>query len=848
MAALGQGLLGRTLRGLLLLTVVLPAHGQSDQGYVGAETCGKCHAEINHQWAQSLHSKVMQLATERSVEGDFAQRTVVLRGSTYLLRYRNGNYYITESDLTGKPWEHRVEYTLGKRRVQHYLSTLPDGRIVVIPPTWDNAAKKWSHDIDIKNPEEDSGAQVQIWNKSCYSCHVSQERKNFEVQQVRYHTTWQDFGINCERCHGPGGEHGAKAAGANLSNAGTRAVVKSTIVNPARLDSVRNTMICAQCHSFRDIYVDGFKAGADYYDFFLPVMEHRLPPSDEPAYWPDGRPRWLSNDAIAFWQSQCFLKGGATCGACHFRPHNVDVDRNPQLRPDNNALCTRCHKAIAARISSHTHHRRDSSGSSCVECHMPPTVIGINSRMRDHSMSIPVPENTIRHGIPNACNLCHKDKDAKWALRQMNAWYGDQSRQKLIRRADAFTAGRRGDLAAIPALLQILADPSEGAFIRANAVGYLASFPDSPSAYDAVLHSFSDPEPLVRATAALEIRPRAAQREAVAPQLASLLHDSTRTVQMSAAIGLVAMGVRQVPGEDGEWFARAKELYQTRAELNSDNAQQQLAAGKFFYLAGNMDAAVAALDACLKLDPAIPAQYYLARALAEKGDSKAARQVLATIPRDDPQYTRAQQLLASLEASAANQKDAPQTGNVTQDNPNARALFLDGQLQYQGENYLAALQQLEQALRLTPEAEWGTKAQIYRAICLEKLGRAQEAEAAMQALSGSTAGRDDVDLQLAFAELLYDTGRAEEALKRIDGIIAVAPRAPTAYFWRAKVLLELHRTDEAARAAEESVRLLPEAPFAHNLLIKIYQVQGRAKEAAREAEWLRDYQRRIESR
>ena len=36
-------------------------------------------------------------------------------------------------------------------------------------------------------------------------------------------------------------------------------------------------MICAQCHSFRDIYADGFKAGANYYDYFLPVMEYRLP-------------------------------------------------------------------------------------------------------------------------------------------------------------------------------------------------------------------------------------------------------------------------------------------------------------------------------------------------------------------------------------------------------------------------------------------------------------------------------------------------------------------------------------------------------------------------------------------
>ena len=69
-----------------------------------------------------------------------------------------------------------------------------------------------------------------------------------------------------------------------------------------------------------------------------------------------------------------------------------------------------------------------------------------------------------------------------------------------------------------------------------------------------------------------------------------------------------------------------------------------------------------------------------------------------------------------------------------------------------------------------------------------------------------------------------------------------------AYFWRAKMLLQLHRTDEAASAAEESIRLLPDLPVAHNLLVRIYQMQGRNTEAMQQAEWLRDYQRRIESR
>ena len=476
---------------------------------------------------------------------------------------------------------------------------------------------------------------------------------------------------------------------------------------------------------------------------------------------------------------------------------------------------------------------------------MPAIVTGLNARIRDHSMSVPVPENTIRHGVPNACNLCHQGKDAEWTLRHMNEWYGDKSREKLILRADAFVQARENNSAAIPALLQILSDPSAGAWIRANAAGYLGNFPNDPSAFNAVLDSFSDPQPLVRATAVSALRPKAAQREAVALATVPLLRDAVRTVRMSAAIALVAMGVQKFPGEDGERFEQAKQLYRARAEFNSDDAQQQLAAGKFFFLSGEMDSAIAAFRASMKLDPGIPAQYYLARSLAETGDYPSARRILGNIPRADPQYTSAQQLLAEIQAKEQSSGDS-QTQSTA--DGNAQVRFLNGQVLFQNEYYGAALKELEQALQLSPKADWATKAEAYRAICLEKLARTREAETAMRELSEKPDQRKDVDLQLAMVELLYETGRFDEALKQIDTTIAAVPEAPTAHFWRSKVLLELHHVDEAGIAAEEAIRLRPELPPAHNLLLRIYLMQGRTKEAAEQTQWLRDYQRRMESR
>ena len=45
------------------------------------------------------------------------------------------------------------------------------------------------------------------FNTSCFSCHVSQLSKNYDLATDSYHTTWAEPGINCETCHGPAGEH-----------------------------------------------------------------------------------------------------------------------------------------------------------------------------------------------------------------------------------------------------------------------------------------------------------------------------------------------------------------------------------------------------------------------------------------------------------------------------------------------------------------------------------------------------------------------------------------------------------------------------------------------------------------
>src|SRR5471030_2400446 len=310
-------LLGSSL--VLAWSARIPLHGTTaalqtaPQGatMVGARVCASCHKDVHNTWTSGRHSKMIQPATRASVEGDFSRTRLTLRGQPFQLRVSGGAYFITESNITGKPREHRVEYTLGSRRIQHYLTTIENGRIIVLTPSWDVDRKVWFDNMEIVRPDEDDRTPVQQWNKNCVGCHVSQQDNHYRPDTKTYATAWSDFGTSCERCHGPGSAHVEKYQKGGAGAGGDRAIVR-----PTRLDPVSSSTICAQCHSLRDIIGPGYTAGANYFDHFQPILEYGPRKESDPTYWADGRPRRFSNDAMGLWQSECFLRGGATCTTC----------------------------------------------------------------------------------------------------------------------------------------------------------------------------------------------------------------------------------------------------------------------------------------------------------------------------------------------------------------------------------------------------------------------------------------------------------------------------------------------------------------------------------------------------
>src|SRR5438477_12000170 len=131
---------------------------------------------------------------------------------------------------------------------------------------------------------------------------------------------------------------------------------------------------------------------------------------------------------------------------------------------------------------------------------MPRTVLGIKARIRDHSISLPAPENTVRFAIPNACTECHTDKSASWAAETLAAWRPNGRRGALVERAEAFTGGRQARPEALDRLIAIARNDIAAPLVRANAVGYLANYPDG-RALAALFNAAKSDQPAIRSAA-----------------------------------------------------------------------------------------------------------------------------------------------------------------------------------------------------------------------------------------------------------------------------------------------------------------------------------------------------------
>jgi hypothetical protein len=437
---------------------------QPTGGYIGSAACQSCHPNQHGSWHESYHRTMTQVATEESVLGDF--NNVRLSGKDLSVRlFKEDGRFKVEMSLNHSPATrvYTVVMTTGSHvRQAYWLADPSDRQLMLLPYMYLRAEQRWiprPSGYLTKNGQTDSSELAAFrsekgrWSIVCIRCHTTHgqstpvDHGGIALATPRV----AEFGISCEACHGPGAAHVAATREPDVGNE-----AMPSIVNPAKLPHDRSAQVCGQCHSVfyprseAAGYVwqmngSTFRPGDDLFtDPIYFVMRGRLDlmpdrpahipdPVETGSFWPDGMIRITGREFSGLIESPCYQRGSMSCLSCHEMHQKSGDTRAPadwaagQLKPgmDGNRACVQCHNRFEddALAAQHTHHRADSSGSRCYNCHMPNTTYGLLKATRSHKVNSPSVSDSLQGGRPNGCNLCHQDQTLAWTAENLALWY-----------------------------------------------------------------------------------------------------------------------------------------------------------------------------------------------------------------------------------------------------------------------------------------------------------------------------------------------------------------------------------------------------------------------------------------
>jgi predicted CXXCH cytochrome family protein len=729
---------------ILIPMCLLLAH--YTHAFTGSDSCKSCHEEEHSLWQGSHHDLAMQLPTPETVLGDFNDATFTKGGVTTRF-YREGEDYKVRTDgEDGTLADFTVKYVFGVYPLQQYLLPLSRGRLQALSIAWDarpadQGGQRWYHlypdeVIDSDDPLHWTGP-YQNWNTRCAECHSTDLVKNYNAEDRSFATTYEEIDVGCEACHGPGETHiqlakdGTLRGTANggfptaLSQRGQWAFPEGK--NIARrtepLNSRAQVDSCGRCHSRRGTLGE-YHYGADL------LATHRLALPTPPLYHYDGQV--LDEDYVygSFLQSKMHL-AGVVCSNCH-EPHSQ------ALRAPGNGVCAQCHKPEEYDTPGHHHHTTESSGALCANCHMPETTYMVVDPRRDHSMRVPRPDLSMVIGTPNACNSCHQDKDAQWAVNSLRGW-GVHFRDTGNHFARAFQRFELGDRAVVPALAALANDPEAAPIWRATAMEAVAQG-GGREAIQTVTSVLYDDDPLLRVSAVRSLQFLPLQQRY--QLLQALIEDDVAAVRMEVAMSLAGVPLDQVSQAQAKQLEDLFNWYLDIQRLHAEMPETQLQLGVFYVERGDLPSAEKAYREAIRLNPQlVPAYLNLADQLRSQNRDGEARELMLQVLEFAPD--------------------------------NGATLHSLGLLETRSGTPEKALEYLGRAARMETV---GSRHRFVYAIALHDLGQPQQAIAQLQSLLRQLPRSEDV--LLALANYSAELGQRDKARAYAKKLTEISPRNP----------------------------------------------------------------------
>jgi Flp pilus assembly protein TadD len=514
---------------------------------------------------------------------------IVIGEYGYRTEIEDGIGWVRERGPEGER-EYRIEHAMGGKNVYFFLTELERGRLQVLPVAFDVRHREWynttasmvRHFGDVEDEAIDWREPALTFNTSCYSCHVSQLSTNYDLGTDTYNTVWVEPGINCETCHGAGGEHVRVCDQDSCPE-------DAAIIGLKEFTAQQVNDMCAPCHAKVRPLTVGFLPGERFFDHYDVVG------LEDEDFHPDGRDLGENFTYTLWLTSPCLASTELDCLHCHTTSGRYLFEGE-----NSNDACLPCHEERVGASTAHTHHPAGSQGDRCVACHMPTTEFA-RMRRSDHSMRPPTPAVTLAFGSPNACNICHDDQDAAWADRWVRQWRSHDYQAPVLYRAGLIEDARRLDHSRLPEMLAYLESENRNAVFAASLIRLLEVAVDD-RVWPVIARLLrDDPSPLVRGAAATTLGTNLTR--ATGAVLLEATEDDYRVVRIRAANALAGyprdrLTVRQLRNLD----VASGEL-ETALRSRPDDLTSHYALGTYYLNRGDLGLALLAYETALKVQP-----------------------------------------------------------------------------------------------------------------------------------------------------------------------------------------------------------------------------------------------------
>ena len=567
------------------------ANAPSSPGYTGSASCRECHEKFYRLWAPSHHGLAMQPYTADLARTNLtAQKLAIKIGS----RSYQADLFKSEVVERGARGEKRYSmvHAMGGKNVFYFLTPLERGRLQVLPVAYDLNRQEWfdttgsavRHFGGPADEALDWQESPLTFNTACFSCHVSQLAKNYDLKSDSYHTTLAEPGINCETCHWPAIEH-VRLAQATPKG---QPLPELRLISAKPFTQEQMNSQCGSCHARMSPLTASFNAGERFFDHFsLATLENA-------DFYPDGRDLGENFTLTTWRQSPCVKSSKLTCLTCHTSSGRFRF-KGEQV---NNA-CLPCHESNVKNAAAHSHHPAASEGAKCVSCHMPMTEFA-RMRRSDHSMRPPTPATTLAYGSPNACNICHTNQDAGWADRYVRQWRTRDYQAPVLQRAAWIAGARKRDWTKLHEIVNYLASPAREE-IGASSLIQLLRACDDEAKWAGIMPCLKDSSPLVRAAAVEAVGDRLSPETILS--LLAATRDEYRLVRLRAAAVLAPVARETLNEADRKALTAASDELLASYRARPDDTASQHNLGNYLMERREYDRAIEAFEISRKLDP-----------------------------------------------------------------------------------------------------------------------------------------------------------------------------------------------------------------------------------------------------